>query len=54
MWYEIIKWVSIGLCWVATAINIYAANKNFQSSRKLSDLRKMYIEELISLTKSEE
>ncbi len=53
MWYEIIRWISIGICWVATAINVYACVINLRNSRKLSDIRKIYVEELKRLTESE-
>ena len=54
MWYEIVRWISIGLCWIATALNVYGFVKNFRNSRKLSDLQKHYIEALQDLTNPKE
>ena len=54
MWWDIIRWISIGLCWVATAINVWCAIKNFRSSRRLDEMWRKYVEELNRLTKEEE
>ena len=54
MWYEIIRWASIGLMTFATGANIYACVLNMRGWRKARALREMYVEELKRLTKPEE
>ena len=52
--FEIIRWISIVLCLVATAINTWAFIKNYRSSRRLDEVWRKYIEELNNLTKPKE
>lgn len=51
MLYEIVRWISISLCWVATALNIISTIISYRCSRKLSDTRKRYFEAYKELLK---
>ena len=54
MWFEIIRWSSIVIMWIAVGINICACVLNVRGYRKARALQKMYVEELKRLTNSEE
>lgn len=54
MLYEVIRWISISLCWAAIALNIIAMIANCRSIRKLSDVRKQYIEMIIKMNEEKE
>lgn len=52
--YEIIRWVSIVLMWIACGLNIWAFVINWRGHNKTRELQKMYVEALKEIMKEEE
>lgn len=51
---EVIRWVSIGLCWVATALNIISLVRLTRTSRALDKMRDQYYKKYLELVEKEQ
>lgn len=54
MWFEIIRWFSIALCWIATGLNIIGLIRLNRTARALDRMRDEWFKKYLELIEKEQ